>query len=113
MQYEDTLVQSETAMTSTQKSDELIEDIDCFHCSSTSTISQSTDSNILTKTQRSYGTGKNTHNRCFMASWYKAYHFEAFCYYCKFAKFSHATTSNKAEQAFSEEGFYNWKKALH
>ncbi len=50
MQYEDTLVQSETAMTSIQKSDKLIEDIDCFCCSSTSTISQPTDSNILTRT---------------------------------------------------------------
>ncbi len=31
-------------MTSTQKSDKLIEDIDCFCCSSTSTISQPNDS---------------------------------------------------------------------
>ncbi len=56
-----------------------------------------------------------------MASWYKAYTWlhlcqtslkVFFCYFCKFAKFSHAITSNKAEQAFSEEVFCNWKKAL-
>ncbi len=35
-----------------------------------------------------------------------------FCYYCKFAKFSHGITNNKAERAFSGEGFCNLKKAL-
>ena len=118
MQYEDTPVQSVASMPSNQNSDQIIES--CFCCSSTSEISQPTDSYILAKTQRSYGTGKNTHNRCFIAVWYKTYPWlhlcrvslKAFCYYCKYAKFSHAITSNKAERAFSEEGFCNWKKAL-
>ena len=116
----DSEFENEQESTEAQSPPSSIEEANCSCCSSTSEISQPTDSNILAKSQRSYGAGKSTHRRCFMATWYKNYPWlhlccvslKAYCYYCRHVTFSGAIMSSKAEQAFSVDGFSNWKKAL-
>ena len=81
-------------------------------------VYQPLDSEVLKKTERVYGTGSNTRTRRLLPIWYKSFpwlHFccstlRVYCHQCKLASELNIRIQ-KADTAFSTEGFCNWKKA--
>ena len=76
---------------------------------------QVTDKNILRKTRKVQG-----HGRQFCSEWYQNYpwlilcitYFTAFCSTCRYCYKQDLLTDKLGEATFVTEGFNNWKKAI-
>ena len=84
-------------------------------CQDSLEVFQVTDKNILRKTRKVQG-----HGRQFCSEWYQKYpwlilcvtYFTAFCSTCRYCYKQNLLTDKLGEATFVTEGFNNWKKAI-
>ena len=106
---------SATAVTPQPSSQVTVCESMCCTVSHTLSLHQVKDKGVIKKTRVRYG----QRFRKFCTDWYGTYpwlvlcsrRLKAFCGYCCYGKYKGILTDKNADQAFTDTGFNNWKKA--